>query len=94
MDILNLLSSYLSNGNLQKLSPLVNLLARNSFDIKKTISSLSLEDIAPLLGAFINQNDNSPREVREENISPKTEPIKTCASFEIVDRLNRYFETI
>ena len=94
MYILNLLSNYLSNGNIQKLSPLVNLLAKNSFDIKKTLSSLSLEDIAPLLSAFMNQNENSPREVREENISLKTEPIKTCASFEIVDRLNKYFESI
>ncbi len=94
MDILKILNSYLSNGNLQKLTPLIKLLAQNSFDIKKTISSLSLEDIAPLLNAFISQNENSPRDIREEDFSLKTEPIAPCCSPEIVERLNRYFETI
>ena len=93
MDILNLLTSYLSNGNLQKLTPLIQLLAKNSFDIKKTISSLSIEDIAPLVSAFLSQNETSPQNVRGEDVSLKTEPIKTFCSYEIVERLNRYYET-
>lgn len=94
MDILNLITGFLSNGNLQKLTPIIKLLAQNSFDIKKAISSLSIEDIAPLFSAFSAQNENSSQSVREEDFSYKTEPIKTCCSYEIVERLNRYFDTI
>lgn len=91
MEILqNLLSLLMNNQNLNGLKPIMDLLAKNSFDIKKTLSSLDLNSIMPIINQFMNTMKNK---------SPTTEyspavgltPIANVADKEIVYTLNKYF---
>ena len=88
MDIMNLLKNFLSNGNAQALLPVLNLLRENSFDIKRTLNSLTPETLAPIIQSFAPISN--PREKPDNAYFNGVAPIANVADKEIVYALNRY----
>ena len=89
MEILQFLLNFLNNNsNLGVLTPIINLLKENSFDIKRVISNLSPEVIAPIVKEFMNAQNNRPTESvgRSEGLTP----IANVADKDIVYTLNKY----
>lgn len=90
MEILQFLLSFFLNEYGGKLSPIIELLKNNDFDIKKTLQNVNLETIAPLIKNFMengtkNRPENSERSVAGLN------PIAKIADKDIVYTLNKYF---
>jgi len=90
MEILQNLLSLLTNGNASALKPIIELLAKNSFDIKKVLSSLDLNSIMPIVKEFLaSTNKKSP--TTEYSSAVGLDPIALIADKEIVYTLNKYF---
>ncbi len=92
MEILQfLISFFLKNGGGEKFAPVFNLLKQNDFDVKKILSNLNFESIAPILQTFnFEQNKNSPEDFTSgENYS--LSPISQFCDKEIILCLNNYF---
>ncbi len=91
MELLQFIINNFFGGKLGELTPLIELLKKNDFDIKKIISELKPETLAPLVSAFTEffANTNSPTDSAGEyhGISP----IAKIADKEIVYTLNKYF---
>ena len=91
MDLLQFLLSLLFNGkNGGAFMPVIKLLADNSFDIKKTLSCLTPDQIEPIVKEFMRyENKKNPT----DGCSPSVglTPIALIADKEIVYTLNRYF---
>lgn len=75
----------------ESLNSVFSLLKENEFDIKKTLSSLSPEKIAPIMKSVFSSPENiktgSPIYDEPEGLSP----IKNVADTNITETLNRYF---
>jgi hypothetical protein len=87
MDIGKLLLSYfLSTEQGEKLKPIIDALAKNDFDITKTLKNT---DIFTLLPAFatIFENKKAPTPVESVELAP----ISNFASEQVVNSLNEYF---
>ncbi len=90
MEILqNLLSFFLNEYNGGKYKPIFDLLRNNSFDIKKTLSNLNLDAVAPLIKEFMQQNNTRPVQNTERDYG--LNPIAKIADKDIVYTLNQYF---
>ena len=90
MEILqNLLSFFLNEYNGGKFKPLFDLLKNNSFDIKKAISNLNLDAIAPLIQEFMQKNN--PTQTQSVGRDYGLNPIAKIADKDIVYTLNQYF---
>ncbi|MBQ9735003.1 MAG: hypothetical protein IJV95_03990 [Clostridia bacterium] len=84
---MNLLTN---NQNLGVLAPILNALKENSFDIKKTLSSINPEILAPLIKQFFeNAQNNNPTDTVGQ-FYYGLEPIKNVADKDIVYTLNKY----
>lgn len=71
------------------LSPILELLKDNSFDIKATLKNLSPEKIAPIIKTFMNEQSKSPRETyRGQGYG--IAPIAKIADKDVVYTLNKY----
>lgn len=93
MDILTWLKNLSSSGNLQAVLPVINLLRENSFDLKRTLNSLTPETLAPIIQAFI-ENNNAVSEPASFTAEPVgVTPIANVADKEIVYILNRYLSS-
>ena len=82
----------------ESLNSVFSLLKENDFDIKKTLSGLSPEKIAPIVkpivnGVFSHGGFNQDNEKGSQNISEPNGliPIKDIADENIVNTLNGYF---
>lgn len=74
-----------------KLQPLLNILKKNDFDVKKTVAELKSETVLPLLKEFLAaQAAPINRNFNEESYG--TQPITDVADEKIVTLLNRYLE--
>ncbi len=94
MEILQFLLSFFLKeygGAFNNIVPIIESLRENSFDLKKTLSSLNPEVLEPILKTFasgfggIKNNDGYPKDNR-------LSPIINIADKEIVYALNRYLE--
>lgn len=84
---------------------IAKLLAENNFDVKRTISSLSPEKVAPIIKEFIkspafssafsgfNGQKESPTFVGQQGQSFGVAPISEIADKRVVKALNNYFES-
>lgn len=93
MEILqNLLSFFINEYNGGKFKPLFELLKNNSFDIKKALSNLNLDAIAPVIQEFM-KNVGTPNQNYENSFSESfgLNPIAKIADKDIVYTLNQYF---
>ncbi len=94
MDLLQILSFFLKESNLAGLSPIIELLQNNSFDIAKTLKSLNMDTLAPLIRAFMSGMNNSAKENPTESSVGDIHglnPIANIADKNIVYTLNKYF---
>lgn len=89
MDILSLIKNFLSDKNTQAILPLINLLRENSFDLKRTINSLSPETLSPILETFIQNGGNNQNFYADTTANGVT-AIANVADSEIVYALNKY----
>ena len=95
MEILEfLLSFFMQEYGGENLNSLFSLLKENDFDIKKTLSGLSPEKIAPIVkSVFSHGGFNQDNEKGSQNISEPNGliPIKDIADENIINTLNGYF---
>jgi hypothetical protein len=92
MEILRFLLSFLlKEVGGDKLTPILETFKNNDFDLKKTLSNLNLEKIAPIISAFFQMNaqKNRPTESAERNFY--LSPIAGIADKDIIYTLNKYF---
>ncbi len=92
MEILQFLLSYvLKDSNLSAITPIIEKLKENNFDVKKVISNLNPQTVLPLISAFMQgsyQNKNpSASQCEEEGLKP----LSDFADKQIVECLNCYF---
>lgn len=95
MDLLQIIISFLNNLNSNSdLSPLFDLFKNNSFDLKKILSNLSLESVAPIIKEFLH-NFNQEKNPTGCSVGQefKLEPIAFIADKDVVYTLNRYFNS-
>ncbi len=90
MEILQFLINLLNNNqNFGALAPVINALKENSFDIKKTLSSINPEILAPLIKGFFESANKNPTDSVGQYYYG-LEPIKNVADKDIVYTLNKY----
>ena len=89
MDLLQFITSLLGNDKMVKLlSPIIELLRQNSFDIKKVLASLDPEMLKPIIEEFIKSINNRPAQSTER--IDGMQPISNIADKDIVFALNKY----
>ncbi|MBE7081317.1 MAG: hypothetical protein E7372_02015 [Clostridiales bacterium] len=89
MDLLQFITSLLGNDNMVKLlSPIIELLRQNSFDIKKVLASLDPEMLKPIIEEFMKSINNRPAQSAERTNG--LQPISNIADRDIVFALNKY----
>ncbi len=94
MDLLQILSEFLGkNTGAGAWKPVFDLLKENSFDIRRTLSSLTPEKAAPIIKAFLSSR---PEPGKNSGAAPAygTAPISNIADKDIVYALNRYMGKI
>lgn len=89
MDLLQLLTSLFGDDKFMgKLSPIIEHLRQNSFDIKKALASLSPEMLKPIIEEFMKNINNRPASYAERTNGLK--PISNIADKDIIFVLNKY----
>lgn len=91
MDIVEVLKNLIPNINAGGLVPIINLLRENSFDLKKTVQTLTPEKLAPIIESF---SENAAKSAANTNTHANgLSPIADVADKEIIYNLNRYLST-
>lgn len=94
MDISDMIKNLLSDGGLQKLLPVLNVLRENSFDIKKVLQNLTPESVMQVFQSFMSQNSDVGKAEQEFTGYPAgVSAIANVADKEIVYVLNRYLSS-
>lgn len=76
----------------ESLNSVFGLLKENEFDIRKTLSSLSPEKIAPIMKSVFEKGNNDIKEGSPFHSEPEgLSPINNIADYNITQTLNRYF---
>lgn len=89
MDFGKLLISYfLSTEQGEKIKPIFETLAKNNFDLVKTLKNADLTTLLPLVSVLF---DN--KKVPQPTTSVELAPIKNIANEQIINSLNDYFTT-
>ena len=89
MDLEQLLATLFGNDKfITALSPIIEHLRQNSFDIKKTLASLNPEMLRPIVKEFMSNMNNRPTTFVERDAG--LVPISNIADKDIVYALNRY----
>ena len=89
MEILQFLTQFLANEqNFKIIAPILDLLKQNSFDIKRVLSSLNPQVLAPIIKEFMANMNNRPKNNvgRNNGLSP----ISNIADKDIIFSLNKY----
>ena len=90
MEILQqFLSFILKEIGLTDLAPLLNGLGNGNFNLQNFLSNLRLENLMPIISAFMNMKNKNPTD-SVGNYSGLS-PIENIADKEIVLTLNNYF---
>lgn len=94
MEILKALLSFILGERAEALSPLIDALKDNSFDLLKFLSGADADKIAPLIKEFFGAKQDGAFRTEEPFSAPtKLSAIEKIADEEIVATLNRYFES-
>lgn len=88
MEISDIIKNLMSNNNLSALVPVINLLRENSFDIKKTVSSITPETLMKVGNELLK--NSAPQSTFHETEKNGVSPIANIADKDIVYILNRY----
>ena len=87
MDLLQILTSFIQNGGLEKFAPLIQSFLGGNFDLSKILSNLNLSSIAPIISQFMQKNNGTTATVEPLGLKP----IMNIADQQIVYTLNQYF---
>ena len=89
MELLQFISSLFSDDKIIKsISPIIELLRQNSFDIKKVLASIDPEMLKPIIEEFIKNINIRPAQSAERIDGLK--PISNIADKDIIFVLNKY----
>lgn len=89
MEILQFLAQLLTNEqNSKLLAPIFELLKQNSFDIKKVLSNINPQVLAPIIKEFMSNMNNRPTDTAGRNNGLM--PISNIADKDIIFSLNKY----
>ncbi len=89
MEILQFLTTLLANEqNLKILTPILELLKQNSFDLKKVLSNVNPQVLAPIIKEFMTNINNRSTDTIERNNG--LTPISNIADKDIIFSLNKY----
>ena len=93
MEILRILAEFLTKeyggGAFGKI---LELLAKNEFDIKRTLSSLGPDTVAPILKELLNSAADAKKETSSFNGKGfGVSPVQNVADEKIIYTLNKYF---
>ena len=86
--LLNYFLTEYKNGSLK---PIYDLLEQNSFDVFKALKNARLENLAPIISAFINSAPSNENSFQSSDFAVGTSPILSIADKEVVSTLNQYF---
>lgn len=87
MEILQILLKFFTEeGGGGALSPIIKLLKDNSFDVKKTVSNLNVETVAPIIKEFLFSSASKNAVPNGVGVAP----ISNVADKDIVYTLNKY----
>ncbi len=89
MEILQFLAQLFSNEqNSKVLTPILELLKQNDFDIKRVLSNLDPKALVPIIKEFMANMNNRPTDTvgRSNGLSP----ISNIADKDIIFSLNKY----
>ena len=89
MEILQFLAQLFSNEqNSKVLTPILEILKQNNFDIKRVLSNLDPKVLAPIIKEFMANMNNRPTDTvgRNNGLSP----ISNIADKDIIFSLNKY----
>ena len=94
MEIIKALLSFILGDKAETLSPILDGLKENSFDLVKFLSSLDLEKVAPIVNEFFGKNNSATPDISDSfSTSDKLSAIEKIADEKIVATLNEYFES-
>ena len=85
--LLNYFLTEYKNGSLK---PIYDLLEQNSFDVFKALKNARLENLAPIISAFINSAPSFDTPFNSAD-AVGISPILSVADQEVVASLNQYF---
>ncbi|MBO7149422.1 MAG: hypothetical protein J6V71_00855 [Clostridia bacterium] len=89
MEILQFLTSLFTNEQNSKfLMPIFELLKQNSFDLRKVLSNLDPQSLAPIIKEFMANMNNRPTDNVGRNNG--LVPISNIADKDIIFSLNKY----
>ncbi len=93
MDLLQILTNLLNGNNISPaFKEVFSLLQQNSFDIKRTISSLTPKSLIAIFGELMkNAQKNPPNQPVGGNYG--LSPIAEIADKDVVYTLNKYFSS-
>lgn len=92
MDLLQILTSFLLNGkNSDAFKSVYKIFEQNSFDLRKVLSSLNPETLAPLVKELISAFKNNTPTDNSVGGDYHLDPIANIADKDIVYTLNKYF---
>lgn len=89
MELLQFLLSFLLKQSGEGLEPILSALKNNSFDLKKTLSSITPQMIIPLVQSFMQKAENPQPSYCGGGCGLK--PIADIADKDIIYTLNRFF---
>lgn len=91
MDIEYILNNFLKGDMKDKISPVLEMLAKNNFDISKVIKNLDVTTVAPLLGSLFEAFSarKGAAQTAQAAANPLA-PISSVADRDIIYSLNRY----
>ncbi|MBO4252058.1 MAG: hypothetical protein J5911_05315 [Clostridia bacterium] len=87
MEISDIIKNFISNNDISALKPIFDLLRENSFDLKKTLGSITPETLMRLSGDLLKSGAKTAAFNAEKN---GVSPIANIADKDIVYVLNRY----
>lgn len=91
MEILQFLLSNFFGSKGEEFMPLIELLQKNNFDIKRCLSELKPEMLAPIVRTFMSMADKNNGPTVNVGQNNGITPIAKIADKEIVYTLNKYF---
>lgn len=91
MELLQFLLSFFNGSYNGELKPLIELIQKNDFDVKKILKNADVKTLAPLIKTFMERSAKKRPEKNSERSEHGLSPIAGFADKDIVFTLNKYF---
>lgn len=94
MEIIKALLSFILGDKAETLSPVLDALKENSFDLVKFLNNLDLKTIAPVFDGLFGGKPNGSAFAPVSESADKLSAIEKIADEKIVATLNEYFISV